>query len=168
MVSSALLLLATAGLAATSVSAAPAKRNNDKYGDYKQYYQLEGHRGARGEAVESTIAAFAHGLISGATVLELDNGITKDGHALVWHDESIDPTKCKDTQPATANDPVFPYVGKLVANLTLAQLKTLDCKWACGDYYTSSLLSGLSASQLSPHPGGSQRLQNFPLQLTYP
>lgn len=25
------------------------------------------------------------------------------------------------------NDPDFPYVGKFVANLTLAQIKTLDC-----------------------------------------
>jgi hypothetical protein len=25
------------------------------------------------------------------------------------------------------NDPDFPYVGKFIANLTLAQIKTLDC-----------------------------------------
>lgn len=25
------------------------------------------------------------------------------------------------------NDPSFPYVGKYIANLTLAQIKTLDC-----------------------------------------
>lgn len=54
-------------------------------------------------------------------------GITKDGHPIVWHDEKIDKTKCQDTQPATAGDPLFPYVGRNVANLTLAQIKTLDC-----------------------------------------
>lgn len=26
-----------------------------------------------------------------------------------------------------ADDPDFPYVGKFIANLTLAQVKTLDC-----------------------------------------
>lgn len=26
-----------------------------------------------------------------------------------------------------ADDPDFPYVGKFIANITLAQLKTLDC-----------------------------------------
>merc|ERR1711939_432506 len=72
----------------------------------------------------------------------MDNGVTKDGHVLVWHDEVIDETKCKDTGPVSANDPIYPYVGKNVANLTLAQIKTLDC--------------------------GSLRLQGFPQQLTYP
>jgi hypothetical protein len=36
--------------------------------------------------------------------------------------------QCKDTMPAFSGDTMYPYVGKLVANLTLAQLKTLDCK----------------------------------------
>ena len=27
----------------------------------------------------------------------------------------------------TPNDPYFPYVGKFIANLTLDQLKTIDC-----------------------------------------
>jgi hypothetical protein len=46
---------------------------------------------------------------------------------IIWHDEIIDKTKCRDTVAAYANDTVFPYVGKNVANLTLAQIKTLDC-----------------------------------------
>lgn len=36
-------------------------------------------------------------------------------------------SKCKDTNPVTPDDPVFPYNDKHVANLTLAQVKTLDC-----------------------------------------
>jgi hypothetical protein len=47
----------------------------------------------------------------------LSVGLTADGHTIVWHDESIDPTKCRDTGAVTAGDPVYPYVGKLVANL---------------------------------------------------
>jgi hypothetical protein len=46
---------------------------------------------------------------------------------VVWHDENIVPTKCQDTKPAFSDDPDFPYVGKYVANLTLAQIQTLDC-----------------------------------------
>ncbi|TFK30395.1 PLC-like phosphodiesterase [Coprinopsis marcescibilis] len=105
-------------------------------------FNLQGHRGSRGETSESTIAAFAWALIDGVTTLELDNGITKDGVAVVWHDEAIVPEKCRDTAPVTANDPTFPYVGKNIQDLTLAQIKTLDC--------------------------GSQRLAEFPLQLNYP
>lgn len=52
--------------------------------------------------------------------------------------------KCTDTHPVVSygsllhftfspmstkfpGDPMYPYVGKLIANLTLAQIKTLDC-----------------------------------------
>jgi hypothetical protein len=62
---------------------------------------------------------------------------------VVWHDEEILSSKCQDTAPAVnyyfasparfltwnqiSDDSFFPYVGKFIANLTLAQLKTLDC-----------------------------------------
>ncbi|GJE87811.1 PLC-like phosphodiesterase [Phanerochaete sordida] len=106
------------------------------------FFDVQAHRGGRGNTIENTLPSFAWGLIDGATTLELDNGITKDGVVVVWHDENITDEKCKDTTPVTPNDPDFPYVGKFIANLTLAQLKTLDC--------------------------GSKRLNNYPLQLTYP
>ena len=46
---------------------------------------------------------------------------------MVWHDPKIEPTKCAETAPAFAGDPQYPYVGKLVHDLTLAQIRTLDC-----------------------------------------
>ncbi|KAF9481720.1 PLC-like phosphodiesterase [Pholiota conissans] len=104
-------------------------------------FDVQGHRGSRGENSESVLPAFAWALIDGVTTLELDNGITKDGAVVVWHDEVIMGEKCNDTMPAFNNDPDFPYVGKHVANLTLAQIKTLDC--------------------------GSKRQANFPLQVTH-
>ncbi|KAE9395931.1 PLC-like phosphodiesterase [Gymnopus androsaceus JB14] len=107
-----------------------------------KYFDVQAHRGGRGNTVESILPAFAWALIDGATTLELDNGITKDGEVIVWHDENIIAEKCQDTGPAFKDDPEFPYVGKFVANLTLAQLQTLDC--------------------------GSKRQINFPLQSVYP
>ncbi|THH01529.1 hypothetical protein EW026_g1191 [Hermanssonia centrifuga] len=92
-----------------------------------RFYDVQAHRGGRGNTVENTLPSFAWGLIDGATTLELDNGITKDGYVVVWHDEEVTPEKCLDTFPAFPNDPDFPYIGKFIANLTLAQLKTLDC-----------------------------------------
>ncbi|EMD41560.1 hypothetical protein CERSUDRAFT_41625, partial [Gelatoporia subvermispora B] len=100
------------------------------------------HRGGRGNTVENTLPSFAWGLIDGAATLELDNGITKDGVVVVWHDQEVTPAKCLDTAPVTPNDPDFPYVGKYIANLTLAQIKTLDC--------------------------GSIRQHGYPMQLMYP
>ncbi|KAF9267066.1 PLC-like phosphodiesterase [Marasmius fiardii PR-910] len=123
--------------AQSAVWARPAQRSNKQ-----TPFDIQGHRGGRGETVENTLPSFAWGLIDGVETLEMDNGITKDGVVIVWHDENIDGTKCKDTKPAFKNDPQFPYVGKFVANLTLAQIKTLDC--------------------------GSERQIGFPLQTTYP
>jgi glycerophosphoryl diester phosphodiesterase len=34
---------------------------------------------------------------------------------------------CHDTAPATPGDPDYPYAGKNIKDLTLAQIKTLDC-----------------------------------------
>ncbi|KZS96170.1 PLC-like phosphodiesterase [Sistotremastrum niveocremeum HHB9708] len=96
---------------------------------HKRFFDVQGHRGGRGIAVENTLPGFAWGLIHGATTLEMDNGITKDGHVVVWHDESIEPYKCRDTAPA-------------VPNMTLSQIKTLDC--------------------------GSVRQTDYPLQLIFP
>jgi len=127
------------------LSAMSLANGSPTQGDFSfisRYFDVQGHRGSRGEAIENTLPAFAWGLIDGVTTLELDNGITKDGHVIVWHDEEITPEKCQDTQPVADGDPDFPYVGKHIANLTLAQLKTLDC--------------------------GSKRQMHHPLQLTYP
>ncbi|KAK7468668.1 hypothetical protein VKT23_003172 [Stygiomarasmius scandens] len=124
-----------------------------------RHFDVQAHRGGRGNTVENLLPAFAWALIDGATTLELDNGITKvsrsqyksaqrltcfvkDGEVVVWHDEEIVAEKCLDTAPAFESDPDFPYVGKTIANLTLAQLRTLDC--------------------------GSTRQIDFPLQLVYP
>ncbi|GAA5998714.1 uncharacterized protein JCM10292_007180 [Rhodotorula paludigena] len=129
-----LIAVALASLAA----AAPL----EKRWAYSKYWNVEGHRGARGEAIESTLPAFAQALVSGVTTLEFDFGVTRDNKVVVWHDETIQPEKCFDTAPAFENDPDFPYVNKSMNDLTLAQVKTLDC--------------------------GSQRLTGFPLAFTVP
>ena len=90
-------------------------------------FDLQAHRGGRGETTEESLRAFAKAIELGVSTLELDIAITKDGQPLVWHDPTIDAEKCVDTEPAFAGDPLYPYVGKLVHELTLVQLRTLDC-----------------------------------------
>lgn len=91
------------------------------------------------------------GIIDALTRL---GGLTKDGHVIVWHDEVIDATKCLDTVPAFEGDELYPYVGRNVANLTLAQIKTLDCGSLRIDAFP---LAGMSLVCLldivSPSPG---------------
>jgi glycerophosphoryl diester phosphodiesterase len=90
-------------------------------------FDLQSHRGGRGETTEESLRAFAKSLELGVSTLEFDIVITKDAQPLVWHDPVIEATKCADTGPAFAGDPQYPYVGKLVHDLTLDQIRTLDC-----------------------------------------
>ncbi|WP_082993389.1 glycerophosphodiester phosphodiesterase family protein [Mycobacterium sp. 1245111.1] len=91
-------------------------------------FDVVAHRGGPGDRyIGESLPAFANALETGVSTLELDIGITKDRQPVVWHDEFIDPAKCADTGPAVVGDPQYPYVGKLVHELTLAQLRTLDC-----------------------------------------
>jgi len=107
----ALATAATATLASTAMAA----------------FDLEGHRGARGLRPENTLAAFGKALQLGVTTLELDTGVTRDGVVVVSHERRIATLECQDTAPATPGDPQYPYVGKLIKDLTLAQIRTLDC-----------------------------------------
>lgn len=88
---------------------------------------VQAHRGGLGLTVESTLPAFARALELGVSTLEMDVQITADGRDVITHDRRTDPRRCRDTAPATPGDPLFPYVGRYVRDLTFAQVRTLDC-----------------------------------------
>ena len=105
-------------------------------------FDLQAHRGGLGLRTESSIASFSNALEMGVTTLELDTQVTKDGKVVVTHDRQISKNKCLDTGPAFVGDLDYPYVGKYIKDLTLEQIKTMDC--------------------------GSLRLKDYPQQLTSP
>lgn len=107
----------------TARTAAAGIKTNESNGSF----DLQSHRGGRGEWTEESLAAFANSLQLGVTTLELDTHLTADGKVIVWHDDTIQADKCQDTAPATPGDAAFPYVGDRVAELSLEQIKTLDC-----------------------------------------
>jgi amidase len=90
-------------------------------------FDLQAHRGGLGLVTESTLQAFANALEMGVSTLELDTQVTRDGYVVVTHDRQVLAHRCLDTAPASANDADFPYVGKYIKDLTLAQVRTLDC-----------------------------------------
>ncbi len=90
-------------------------------------FDLQAHAGGRGAATGESLRAFANSLELGVSTLEFDINITKDGQPLVWHDPMFAPDQCADTGPAFGGDPQYPYVGKLVRELTLVQIRMLDC-----------------------------------------
>lgn len=69
-----------------------------KFNKYKTCSQLSrpvtvtAHRGGANLAPENTLTAFKAGIEAGADMIELDIHMTKDGHILVCHDETVDRT----------------------------------------------------------------------------
>jgi glycerophosphoryl diester phosphodiesterase len=91
-------------------------------------FDVQGHRGARAVRPENTLAAFRYALANeDISTLELDTGVTQDNVLVVLHDRTINGSHCEDTGAARPGDPEFPYVGDRVRDLTLRQIKTLDC-----------------------------------------
>ena len=97
-------------------------------------FDLQAHRGGRGENTEESAQAFRYAIETGVSTLELDIVMSKDGIPVVWHDPDVQAEKCHDTAPATPNDHMYPYVGKLVHNLNWSQLQTLSCDKKLADF----------------------------------
>ena len=70
-----------------------------------------GHRGAMGHAPENTIASFERGVALGSDAIELDVHLSRDGHIVVMHDQTVDRTTDGSGR---------------IDDLTLAQIKELD------------------------------------------
>ncbi|MGF2946043.1 glycerophosphodiester phosphodiesterase [Mycobacterium sp. Lab-001] len=105
-------------------------------------FDLQAHRGGRGETTEESLRGFAKAIELGVTTIEFDVELTEDGQPVVWHDPTIEPEKCSDTAPAFPGDPEYPYVGTLVHDLTLAQIHTLDCGKRLPDFPDAEVLGG--------------------------
>ncbi|MFI6925781.1 glycerophosphodiester phosphodiesterase family protein [Nonomuraea spiralis] len=93
----------------------------------KTHFDLQAHRGGLGMTTEESLEGFTKALRLGVSTLELDTHVTKDLKVVVNHDRQISAQKCQDTVPLTLGDPMFPYVGKFIKDLTLAQIKTMNC-----------------------------------------
>jgi glycerophosphoryl diester phosphodiesterase len=85
-------------------------------------FDLQGHRGTRGNAPENTLAAFEKALAIGVTTLEMDAAITADGVVVVSHDPALTPAITRDASGQWLNG----SRGPLIRSLTLAQLQTYD------------------------------------------
>jgi glycerophosphoryl diester phosphodiesterase len=129
--------MAVAAAAATAVANAPVASANPA-----EPFDLQAHRGGRGETTEESLRGFAKALELGVTTLELDIVLSRDGQPMVWHDPLVQADKCADTAPAFPGDPMYPYVGKLVHDLTLEQLRTLDCGKLLPDFPNAEVVHG--------------------------
>ncbi|MEV0582806.1 glycerophosphodiester phosphodiesterase family protein [Nonomuraea sp. NPDC050310] len=88
--------------------------------------EIHGHRGARGLWPENTLPGLSRTLELGVHALELDVALSADRRLVLTHDLHVSAITSADTRPAHPGDEQFPYVGKAINSLTLAQLRTLD------------------------------------------
>ena len=88
--------------------------------------EIQGHRGARGLWPENTVPGFARTLEVGVDVIELDVGLTADGIPVLHHDQALRGDTVRDRGPYRPRDPMYPYVGRPIRELALAQIKTVD------------------------------------------
>jgi glycerophosphoryl diester phosphodiesterase len=130
-----LLSISLTLVCATLVASAPASAEPTSF-------DLQAHRGGRGETTEESLRAFAKALELSFTTIELDIVLSKDAQPMVWHDPVIGAAKCADTAPAFMGDPAYPYIGKLVNELTLQQLRTLDCGKLLPDFPSAEVVKG--------------------------
>jgi glycerophosphoryl diester phosphodiesterase len=84
-------------------------------------FDLQGHRGARGLAPENTLPAFERALELGVSTLELDIAVTKDGVAVIHHDQTLNPDLTRD-----ANGRWLEQRGPAIHSLTWAELQAYD------------------------------------------
>lgn len=128
-------LAAPAVLAALFAVAVPATAHADAAAPHgrphvppqRTHFDLQAHRGGLGLTTESSLPGFAKALRLGVSTLELDTQVSKDEKVVVTHDRQVGAHKCRDTAPVVDGDPVYPYVGRFIKDLTLAQIRTLDC-----------------------------------------
>lgn len=97
-----------------------ASDDNQKYsnGENEDFIDI-GHRGAKGYAPEETMPSFELGQNLGADYIEMDLHLTRDGHLITMHDDTLKrTTNVKEMYPN--RDPWN------IEDFTLAEIKKLD------------------------------------------
>jgi glycerophosphoryl diester phosphodiesterase len=83
-------------------------------------FNLQGHRGARGQKPENTLPSFEAAFDAGVHSIETDMHLTRDGVAVLYHDAQLNEPPCTLTKPGTVPPPAQrPFVRAL----TLDQLR---------------------------------------------
>ncbi len=100
------------------------------------------HRGARAHAPENTLAAARLAHAEQAHMWELDTGLTKDGHLVVIHDDTLERTTDVAQRPEFAGRKPWK-----LEDFTLAEIRSLD---AGGWFATSDPFQTVAAGEVTP------------------
>lgn len=81
--------------------------------------EIQGHRGARGEVVENTLASFERALDACVDSIETDLHRTADGEVVLWHDPVLNPQIVRN-----GGEPSSTGKGPAIAQLKLEEIRT--------------------------------------------
>src|SRR5882724_3134447 len=84
-------------------------------------FDLQAHRGGRGLAPESTLAAFRNAVALGVTTIETDLAVTKDDVLVLSHEPRLNPDLVRGPDGKWIDPP-----GPTIHSLTLAELRRYD------------------------------------------
>jgi glycerophosphoryl diester phosphodiesterase len=84
-------------------------------------FDLQAHRGGRGLAPESRMAAFRNAVALGVTTIETDLAVTRDNVLVLSHEPRLNPDLTRGADGKWLTSP-----GRLIHDLTLAELKRYD------------------------------------------
>lgn len=85
------------------------------------FIEVQGHRGCRGYVPENTIQGFNAAICAGVDSIEMDLLMTKDDEIIIYHDYFLNGDLCTCLDGTPIVDKV------LICNLTLSQIKNIDC-----------------------------------------
>lgn len=84
------------------------------------------YEGGSGLGPSGTLAAYRRSLALGVSTVHAPVRVTADGAVVVSATAAV-PARCLDAAPVTAGDPAYPYTGDRIADLTLAQVRAVEC-----------------------------------------
>ena len=116
--------------------------------------ELQGHRGARALAPESTLGGFARALEVGVDVLELDTVVTADDVVIVHHDRRLNPDHTRNADGRWLEGP-----GRVLRELRWDELASLDVGRARPGSRTASIYARQQAMDGERIPSLAQVLE---------
>ena len=98
--------------------------NSESIKEQEAIFDIQGHRGCRGLMPENSIDGFLKALDLGATTLEMDIAISKDGKVVVSHEPYISNSICT----TLSGDSLVVEAGELnMYQMTYEEIKNYDC-----------------------------------------
>lgn len=88
---------------------------------FTKYYDVVFHRGGRDARPENTLYAFQYALENGASSIECDIQLTKDGHIVVYHNPTLNPDITTDKNGNQIEPNKY-----AIHNMTLDEIKTFN------------------------------------------